>query len=99
VIRFADTAALPRRQREVSVRDIIDAIALRPKYCVWEVTSRCNMRCLHCASDLGDGRTRGSELTLEECRRVCGELKDLGCEHVVLSGGEAAPGRLGGHRP
>ncbi len=71
------------------MRDIIDAIELRPKYCVWEVTSRCNMRCLHCASNLGGGRTRGAELTLEESRRVCRELADLGCEHVVLSGGEA----------
>lgn len=71
------------------MRDLIDAIHLRPKYCVWELTSRCNMRCLHCASDLGEGRVRGPELTLAEARRVCRELKALGCEHVVLSGGEA----------
>ncbi len=71
------------------MRDIIDALRLRPKYCVWEITSRCNMRCLHCASDLGEGRVRGPQLTLHEARRVCRELKDLGCEHVVLSGGEA----------
>jgi radical SAM protein with 4Fe4S-binding SPASM domain len=71
------------------LREIIDAIRLRPKHCVWELTSRCNMRCLHCASDLGDGRTRGDELTLDEALRVCRELKDLDCENVVLSGGEA----------
>lgn len=71
------------------MRDIIDAIDLRPKTCVWEVTARCNMRCLHCASDLGEGRTRGTELTLEEARDVCRQLKALGCEQVVLSGGEA----------
>jgi radical SAM protein with 4Fe4S-binding SPASM domain len=71
------------------LRDIIDAIRLRPKTCVWELTARCNMRCLHCASDLGDGRTRGDELSLDEALRLCHELKDLDCENVVLSGGEA----------
>jgi radical SAM protein with 4Fe4S-binding SPASM domain len=71
------------------VRDIIDAIDLRPKTCVWELTARCNMRCLHCASDLGEGRTRGTELTLDEARDACRQLKALGCEQVVLSGGEA----------
>jgi radical SAM protein with 4Fe4S-binding SPASM domain len=71
------------------VRAIIDAIRLRPKHCVWELTPRCNMRCLHCASDLGEGRTRGDILSLEESLSLCHELADLGCENVVLSGGEA----------
>jgi radical SAM protein with 4Fe4S-binding SPASM domain len=71
------------------VRDIIEALHLRPKYCVWEITARCNMRCLHCASALGGGRTRGDELSVAESLRVCRELKDLDCETVVLSGGEA----------
>ena len=71
------------------MRDIIDAIRLRPKYCVWELTPRCNMRCLHCASGLGDGKTRGDVLSLEEALRVCRDLRELDCETVVLSGGEA----------
>lgn len=71
------------------MREIIDAIRLRPKTCVWEMTARCNMKCLHCASDLGDGRNRGEELSLAEARRLCHELAELGCESVVLSGGEA----------
>ena len=71
------------------MREIIDAIQLRPKHCVWELTPRCNMRCLHCASDLGEGRTRGEALSLAEALHVCRELKELDCENVVLSGGEA----------
>jgi len=71
------------------VREIIDAIRLRPKRCVWELTARCNMRCLHCASDLGDGRTRGAELSSAEALELCDQLKELGCEYIVLSGGEA----------
>jgi len=71
------------------LREIIDSIRLRPKHCVWELTPRCNMRCLHCASDLGEGRTRGEPLSLTEALRLCHELKALDCENVVLSGGEA----------
>jgi len=71
------------------VREIIDAIQLRPKRCVWELTARCNMRCLHCASGLGPTYSRGEELRTAEAIQLCHELKDLGCENVVLSGGEA----------
>jgi len=71
------------------VREIIDAIRLRPKRCVWELTARCNMRCLHCASGLGPTYSRGEELSTAEAIQLCHELKDLGCEYVVLSGGEA----------
>lgn len=74
---------------EAALRDIIDSIHLRPKHCVWELTARCNMHCLHCASDLGNGRTRGAELSAAEAQRLCHELKELECENVVLSGGEA----------
>lgn len=71
------------------MREIIDAIRLRPKRCVWELTARCNMRCLHCASGLGPTYSRGEELSTAEAIKLCHELKDLGCEYVVLSGGEA----------
>jgi len=71
------------------MRLILDSIRLRPKYCVWEITARCNMRCLHCASDFADGRPRGEELSLTEALDLCRQLAALGCEKVVLSGGEA----------
>lgn len=71
------------------MRQVIDSIKLRPKICVWEITSRCNLRCLHCASDFGGVRLRGNELSITDALRVCKELKELGCEKVVLSGGEA----------
>jgi radical SAM protein with 4Fe4S-binding SPASM domain len=47
------------------------------------------MRCLHCASGLGPTYSRGEELSTAEATKLCHELKDLGCEYVVLSGGEA----------
>ncbi|MGE5340662.1 MAG: radical SAM protein [Candidatus Omnitrophota bacterium] len=71
------------------MREIIDRIRLRPKNCVWELTFKCNMRCLHCASNVNDGWFRGDELNLEEALSVCRELHELGCDEVTLSGGEA----------
>ena len=57
-----------------------------PESCVWELTLRCNMRCIHCGSAAGS--PRGNELTLDECRRVADELLELGCKQVTLIGGE-----------
>ncbi len=70
------------------MREILDHIQLRPKVCVWELTARCNMRCLHCGSNQESSRKRGADLTREECLRLCDELRALGCEEVTLSGGE-----------
>lgn len=71
------------------MRAILEHIQLRPKFCVWEITARCNMRCLHCASDLDGARARRDELTLAEALDLCAQLAEMGCEKVVLSGGEA----------
>lgn len=72
------------------MREILDRIHKRPEICVWELTYRCNLRCLHCASSLNEtGAARGPELRLDEALRACRELADLGCRKVVLSGGEA----------
>lgn len=71
------------------MRFILDKINFRPKLCVWEITSKCNMNCLHCASDFYGPRKRGKELTTAEALDLCRQLAELGCEKVVLSGGEA----------
>lgn len=47
------------------------------------------MKCLHCASSANEGWTRGNELSLKEKLALCGDLHELGCENVALSGGEA----------
>ncbi len=57
-----------------------------PEACVWELTLRCNMRCIHCGSAAGKART--NELTIEECLDVADQLLSLGCERVTLIGGE-----------
>ena len=68
------------------MRQIIDAIPWKPRFCVYETTLRCNMRCRHCGS--AAGRARPDELTPEEARKLLNELCDLGLERLTLSGGE-----------
>lgn len=54
--------------------------------CVWELTLKCNLRCIHCGS--GAGKKREGELTLEEAINLCYDLKKTGCRSVALMGGE-----------
>lgn len=56
------------------------------KYCVWELTLKCNLHCEHCGSRAG--LTRSNELTLDECYQVAEQLKELECKNVCLIGGE-----------
>lgn len=57
-----------------------------PRFVVWELTLRCNMRCAHCGSSAGT--RRGHELEPHEALALCDELADLGCERLTLLGGE-----------
>lgn len=59
---------------------------LIPRYCVWEFTRACNLRCLTCGSSAGS--VRSNELTTQEARGLIRQLVDLGCEHLTFSGGE-----------
>jgi radical SAM protein with 4Fe4S-binding SPASM domain len=54
--------------------------------CVWELTLRCNLRCLHCGATAG--RPRPDELTAAEALRVADELATLPAHEVTLMGGE-----------
>ncbi len=64
----------------------MEATRYVPEYCVWELTLRCNMRCIHCGSSAG--RPRENELSIQECLPTADELVSLGCRHVTLIGGE-----------
>jgi radical SAM protein with 4Fe4S-binding SPASM domain len=57
-----------------------------PQSCVWELTLKCNMGCIHCGSSAG--KARDNELTIEECLDVADQLIGLGCEYLTLIGGE-----------
>jgi len=66
--------------------ELLRRLGYYPRFCVWELTLACNLRCRHCGSYAGD--PRADELSTEECYRVADELAALGCEKVTLSGGE-----------
>lgn len=57
-----------------------------PEICVWELTLKCNMNCIHCGSVAG--KARSDELTVDECLGIADELLDLGCKQATLIGGE-----------
>lgn len=57
-----------------------------PSYVAWELTNACNAKCLHCGSQ--SGFCRENELSLDEALKLCDELKEAGCHHITLMGGE-----------
>ncbi len=57
-----------------------------PKIGGWELTRRCNYRCLHCGTSCG--APREDEMTLDQAYAVIDDLAELGCEILTLSGGE-----------
>ena len=54
---------------------------------VWNITRRCNLRCLHCYSD-SDSRIFPGELSWEQCRDVMDDLARFQVPGLLLSGGE-----------
>jgi hypothetical protein len=68
------------------MRELIDRVTRVPRTCTWELTLRCNLNCGHCGSYAGTART--DEMDYNTTLRVVGELADLGCEKISLSGGE-----------
>ncbi len=65
---------------------ISKGIYKNPDITVWELTLRCNLKCLHCGSSAGLKRT--DELTTKEALQLCHELSDLGFKGIALMGGE-----------
>ncbi|MDX1531637.1 MAG: radical SAM protein, partial [Rhodothermales bacterium] len=61
-------------------------VAYRPALVSWNLTKRCNLRCPHCYMEAGPRAER--ELTTAECRSLIDEMKALGTEMLILTGGE-----------
>jgi len=58
----------------------------KPRVVGWELTLRCNMRCLHCGSSAGPSRP--NEMTETEGLDLIDQLVEMGTQIVTLSGGE-----------
>lgn len=54
---------------------------------VWNITRRCNLKCIHCYSD-SDAREYPGELTWAQCQSVIDDLASYGIPALLLSGGE-----------
>lgn len=61
--------------------------AVRPIYCVWEVTLACDLACRHCGSRAG--KARPDELDTAQALDLADQLVELGIKEVTLIGGEA----------
>lgn len=53
--------------------------------CHWEITKKCNLKCIHCISFVGNKK----ELNTKEALGVINNLKNLGCKELYLTGGES----------
>ncbi|MDI3497386.1 radical SAM protein [Archaeoglobus sp.] len=60
------------------------ASSLRP-IVVWNVTNRCNLRCLHCYAS---ANSDFSELTTEQCFQIVDSLAEFKVPLILFSGGE-----------
>ena len=54
---------------------------------VWNITRRCNLKCLHCYSQSEDKEYK-DELTTDECKKVIDNLAEFGVPVIIFSGGE-----------
>lgn len=61
--------------------------ATRKPVVVWNITRRCNLRCLHCYSD-SDSRIFPGELTWDQCTSVVRDLAGFQIPALLFSGGE-----------
>lgn len=59
-----------------------------PLYVAWELTHRCNARCVHCYSASSPDVSTDGELSTDEALRVVDELADAGLMVLAFSGGE-----------
>ncbi|MCP4678100.1 MAG: radical SAM protein [Deltaproteobacteria bacterium] len=57
-----------------------------PHSCLWEITSACNLRCIHCFHSAGTAKD--DELSTEEALSLSDSLAAAGCRVVGLTGGE-----------
>lgn len=78
------TATAPRKSRKARKLNKVSRIF---KSLHFEVTHKCNLRCLHCynAEYL---RNSNGDLTTEQVFSVIDLAKEFGCEHIGYSGGE-----------
>lgn len=64
----------------------LDRVPRQPLTCIWEITRRCNLRCIHCENHGGEVSAR--ELPCAQIEATAQGLVELGCRIVHVTGGE-----------
>lgn len=59
-----------------------------PKWIAWEITRRCNLRCVHCRSSSEMEAKGHPDFPIEEAYRVLDDIASYTSPVIVLSGGE-----------
>lgn len=59
-----------------------------PKWIAWEITRRCNLKCVHCRSSSQLEAKGHPDFSLDEAKRVLDDIASFASPVVVLSGGE-----------
>ncbi len=59
-----------------------------PKWIAWEITRRCNLKCVHCRSSSAAEITGHPDFSTDEARRVLDDIASYAKPVIVLSGGE-----------
>lgn len=59
-----------------------------PKWIAWEITRRCNLKCVHCRSSSELEAKGHPDFSFAEARRVLDDIASYAAPVVVLSGGE-----------
>ena len=59
-----------------------------PKWIAWEITRRCNLRCIHCRSSSENVVLEHPDPSEEECFRIIDDLTSYAKPVLVLTGGE-----------
>ena len=58
------------------------------EYVIWEITTKCNINCIHCCFDCTTV-PQCEELNTDQCLKVVEDLAKLKCKSVAITGGEA----------
>ena len=57
-----------------------------PRQVVWELTLKCNLKCIHCGSSAG--KARNKELSTSEALNLCRDIAEINSKEVCFMGGE-----------
>ncbi|MBV7337924.1 radical SAM protein [Chloroflexi bacterium TSY] len=83
---YASAEKIPDQALEPELRQNLSEQIYKPSLVSWNLTKKCNLRCPHCYME--GGKAAENELTTAECLALIDDMKDLGTEMLILTGGE-----------